>query len=82
MSSFQKELSDLASNEHVPTAIRSGKVKLSDKHTIIFHVLDDGSRIMDESGLEIFLDWLESAGEAGNSAEKLARAIKLGEFDD
>lgn len=72
-------------SENLPVAVKSGFVQLSPNHKIEVHVLDDGRRIIEASSLKVFLDWIESNcfdEVTADGADRLARAIKLGEFDD
>lgn len=71
-------------SEELPQVVKTGVIHLTPEHPIEVHVLDDGRRIITAESMEVFFDWLESpqAGPNTDAIKRLARALKLGEFDE
>lgn len=47
--------------EKVPVSVKKGKLKLGD-FTLITHILEDGTRIIEQESLLKFMEYLENGG--------------------
>ena len=62
--------------ERIPTAVKSGELKIGDV-VLKTHVLNDGQRIIEEESMIAFFEYLASGGSlTGEDAKNVARFVK------